>query len=123
MTVTFDQITVNGRSYPIRGTVTQALEGEGVKGDLPNGAAPAWRDHRRHPGRLRAHGQAVRAGRRPIAGTEGKEPIADGGTGGVEARDRRAGKGEPLPRSIRAATRTHRQGRLCSAITSSHRLR
>jgi len=35
MMVTFDQITINGRSYPIRGTVTQAIEGEGVKGDLP----------------------------------------------------------------------------------------
>ena len=35
MTVTFDQLTINGRSYPIRGTVTQAIEGEGVKGDLP----------------------------------------------------------------------------------------
>ena len=35
MTVTFDQLTINGSSYPIRGTVTQAIEGEGVKGDLP----------------------------------------------------------------------------------------
>jgi TolA-binding protein len=35
MMVTFDQITINNRSYPIRGTVTQAIEGEGVKGDLP----------------------------------------------------------------------------------------
>jgi len=35
MMVTFDQITINGRSYAIRGTVTQAIEGEGVKGDLP----------------------------------------------------------------------------------------
>ena len=30
MTVSFDQVTVNGRSYPIRGTVTQAIEGEGI---------------------------------------------------------------------------------------------
>jgi len=35
MTVTFGQLTINGRSYPIRGTVTQAIEGEGIKGDLP----------------------------------------------------------------------------------------
>ena len=35
MTVSFDQMTLNGRDYPIRGTVTQAIEGEGVKGDLP----------------------------------------------------------------------------------------
>lgn len=33
MTVSFDQITVNGRSYPIRGTVTQAIQGEGIRGE------------------------------------------------------------------------------------------
>ena len=33
MTVAFDQITVNGRTYPIRGTVTQAIESEGIKGE------------------------------------------------------------------------------------------
>jgi hypothetical protein len=33
MTVTFDQMTVNGRTYPIRGTVTQAIQGEGIKGE------------------------------------------------------------------------------------------
>ena len=33
MTVSFDQVTVNGRSYPIRGTVTQAIQGEGIKGE------------------------------------------------------------------------------------------
>jgi len=33
MTVSFDQITANGRSYPLRGTVTQAIEGEGIKGE------------------------------------------------------------------------------------------
>jgi hypothetical protein len=33
MTVSFDQVTVNGRAYPIRGTVTQAIEGEGLKGE------------------------------------------------------------------------------------------
>jgi hypothetical protein len=33
MTVSFDQVTFNNRSYPMRGTVTQALEGEGYKGD------------------------------------------------------------------------------------------
>jgi hypothetical protein len=41
MMVTFDQITINGRSYPIRGTVTQAIEGEGVKGDLPRAGVGA----------------------------------------------------------------------------------
>jgi hypothetical protein len=33
MTVVFDQITVNGRTYPMRGTVTQALESEGLRGE------------------------------------------------------------------------------------------
>jgi TolA-binding protein len=41
MTVTFDQLTINGRSYPVRGTVTQAIEGEGVKGDLPKAGVGA----------------------------------------------------------------------------------
>lgn len=34
MTVAFDQVTVNGRTYPMRGTVTQALESEGIKGEI-----------------------------------------------------------------------------------------
>src|SRR5262245_6393865 len=34
MTVAFDQMTVNGRAYPMRGTVTQALESEGIKGEI-----------------------------------------------------------------------------------------
>ena len=33
MTVSFDQVTVNGQSYAIRGTVTQAIEGEGIRGE------------------------------------------------------------------------------------------
>lgn len=33
LTVAFDQITINGRTYPMRGTVTQALESEGIKGE------------------------------------------------------------------------------------------
>ena len=33
MTVSFDQVTVNGRMYPIRGSVTQAIQGEGIKGE------------------------------------------------------------------------------------------
>ena len=33
MTVAFDQVTVRGRSYPMRGTVTQAIESEGIKGE------------------------------------------------------------------------------------------
>ena len=34
LTVAFDRVTVNGRSLPIRGTVTQALESEGIKGEV-----------------------------------------------------------------------------------------
>jgi TolA-binding protein len=33
LTVAFDQITIRGRNYPIRGTVTQALESSGIKGE------------------------------------------------------------------------------------------
>jgi hypothetical protein len=33
MTVAFDQITVRGRNYPMRGTVTQAIESSGIKGE------------------------------------------------------------------------------------------
>jgi hypothetical protein len=33
MTVSFDQITARGRTYPMRGTVTQAIESEGIKGE------------------------------------------------------------------------------------------
>jgi hypothetical protein len=41
MTVGFDQITVNGRAYPLRGTVTEAIEGEGIKGDATKVGAGA----------------------------------------------------------------------------------
>ncbi len=33
LTVTFDRVTVESRSYPIRATVTQAIESEGIKGE------------------------------------------------------------------------------------------
>ena len=33
MTVAFDRATINGRSYPIRATVTQAIESEGIMGE------------------------------------------------------------------------------------------
>jgi hypothetical protein len=41
MTVSFDQVTINGRSYPIRGTVTQAIEGDGIRGEAGRTAAGA----------------------------------------------------------------------------------
>jgi hypothetical protein len=33
LTVAFDQVSIRGRSYPIHGTVTQALESSGIKGE------------------------------------------------------------------------------------------
>jgi hypothetical protein len=33
LTVVFDRITIDSRSYPIRATVTQAIESEGIKGE------------------------------------------------------------------------------------------
>jgi hypothetical protein len=33
MTVAFDRVTINGRSFPMRATVTQAIESEGIKGE------------------------------------------------------------------------------------------
>ncbi len=33
LTVAFDRVTINGRSYPMRATVTQALESEGIAGE------------------------------------------------------------------------------------------
>jgi TolA-binding protein len=33
LTVSFDQVTVSGRAYPMRGTVTQAIQGEGIRGE------------------------------------------------------------------------------------------
>jgi len=33
LTVAFDQVRINNRDYPIRGTVSQAIESEGIKGE------------------------------------------------------------------------------------------
>ncbi len=41
MTVSFDQVTIDGRSYPIRGTVTEAIQGEGIRGEAGRTAAGA----------------------------------------------------------------------------------
>ncbi len=50
LTVAFDQITVRGRTYPIHGVVTQALESEGIKGEVGKDRRrfSRGRDHRRH---------------------------------------------------------------------------
>jgi hypothetical protein len=41
MTVSFDQVTVNGRAYPMRGTVTEAIKGDGIKGEATRAGAGA----------------------------------------------------------------------------------
>ena len=41
LTVSFDQVTVGTRAYPMRGTVTQAIEGEGIRGDVPKAGVGA----------------------------------------------------------------------------------
>jgi hypothetical protein len=41
MTLTFDQITINGRSYPIHGVMTKAVSGPGIKGDAAKVGAGA----------------------------------------------------------------------------------
>jgi hypothetical protein len=33
LTISFDQVTVGGQAHPIRGTVTEAIEGSGIKGE------------------------------------------------------------------------------------------
>jgi hypothetical protein len=39
--VSFDQVTINGRTYPMRGTVLEALESEGIRGEAPRIGAGA----------------------------------------------------------------------------------
>jgi len=41
MTLTFDQLTFGGRTYPLRGTLTQAVEGAGIRGEVGRTAAGA----------------------------------------------------------------------------------
>jgi hypothetical protein len=41
LTVAFDQISIRGRTYPMRGIVTQALESEGIRGEAPRIGAGA----------------------------------------------------------------------------------
>ncbi len=41
MTVSFDQITVSNRSYPMRGTVSQTIESEGIRGEATRAGAGA----------------------------------------------------------------------------------
>lgn len=76
LTVSFDQVTVNGRAYPLRGTVTQAMEGEGIKGEVGRagtGAAIGGVLGAIFGGVKGAVLGAVIGGGGTIAATEGKE--------------------------------------------------
>ena len=33
LSLSFDQVTINGQAYPMRGTLTRAIEGEGIRGE------------------------------------------------------------------------------------------
>jgi len=55
MTVAFDQVTIRGRAYPTRATVTQAIESEGIRARRADRRRRGcWRDHRRHPRGIKA---------------------------------------------------------------------
>ena len=84
LTVAFNQVTVNGRNYPMRGTVIAgASRASGIRGEAGRDRRRRGgrRDHRRHhrrregsadrrPGRRRRHdGRHRRQGRPPAAGT------------------------------------------------------
>jgi len=72
MTVSFDQVTVNGRSYPMRGTVTQAIEGEGIRGEATRAGAGAARNPEITSSKIStlplASARSRRPGRNPAAG-------------------------------------------------------
>ena len=81
MTVSFDQITIDNRTYPMRGTVTQALESEGVRGEAGRIGAGAGVGAiiggilgglqgraRRHPDRRRRRRRGHRRQGRGVAG-------------------------------------------------------
>jgi hypothetical protein len=73
LTVSFDQVTINNRTYPMRGTVSEAIESEGARRGGPHRMGVCCRrDHRRHHRRRegRAHRRPDRGGG-TIAATEG----------------------------------------------------
>lgn len=83
MTVSFDQVTINGRAYPIRATITEAIEGAGLKGEAVRGgigaAAGAIIGGILGGGKGAILG-AVVGGGGTIAATEGKEVDIPQGT-------------------------------------------
>ena len=84
LTVAFDRVTVDGRAYPIRATVTQALESEGISGEAGKIGAGAGVGAiiggilggvegraGRHPDRRRRHDRGDRREGRRAAGRNG----------------------------------------------------
>ena len=68
LTLSFDQMTVRGRTYPIRAMATQVFESGGIRQEAGTAGVGARRrrDHRRHPWRRegRGPGRSDRRGRR-----------------------------------------------------------
>lgn len=83
MILSFDQLTVNGRAYPIRASVTQVIEGRGVKGEVgrtsAGAAVGAVIGAILGGGKGAAAGAAVGAGG-TLAATEGREIELKAGT-------------------------------------------
>ena len=82
LTVAFNQITVGGRSYPMRGTVTEAIESSGIKGEVGRIAGlHRRRHHRRHHRRRKGAliGVLIGGGGTMVA-TEGKDVTLPAGT-------------------------------------------
>ena len=83
MTVVFDQIAVRGRSYPIRATVEQALESEGIRGEtakIGTGAGVGAIIGAILGGAKGALAGILIGGGGVIAGTEGKDVELPAGT-------------------------------------------
>jgi hypothetical protein len=83
LTVAFDRATINGRSYPIRATVSQALESEGIMGEkekIGNGAGAGAILGAILGGAKGALAGILIGGGGTIAATEGKDVELPSGT-------------------------------------------
>jgi hypothetical protein len=83
LTVAFDRITINGRSHPLRATVTQALESEGIKGEAGKigiGAGAGAIIGAILGGAKGALAGILIGGGGTIAATEGKDVVLPAGT-------------------------------------------
>jgi len=83
LTLAFDQVRINGREYPIRATVTQAIESEGIKGEagkIGAGAGVGMIIGGILGGVKVAHAGILIGGGGTIAATEGKDVELAAGT-------------------------------------------